>query len=94
MDGLTPVQDRCLRAIDEYTKRHGRAPTRRELAELVDQKSTNGINQILRALLKKGHVALGPRAKARNIQVVSVPPRQLRLAVEVGKPARLEESDE
>ena len=80
MDGLTERQDSCLRTIDRYIKRHRRAPTRRELAELTGQKSTHGVNQILEALAKKGYVRIDPPGKARNIAVLHVPPRQLSLA--------------
>ena len=79
MDGLTAIQDDCLRAITRYIRKEGRAPTRRELVELTDQRSTNGVNQLLRALAKKGCIRIGPTGKARNIVVLHIPPKQLSL---------------
>ena len=88
MDGLTELQDSCLRTIDRYIKRHLRAPTRRELAELIGQKSTHGVNQLLRALAKKGCIRIGPPGKARNIAVLRVPAKQLQLPTEADGPTR------
>jgi len=82
MDGLTKRQDSCLRTIDRYIKRYGRAPTRRELAELVGQKSTHGVSQLLRALAKKAYIKIEPPGTARNITVLRVPARQLPLVVQ------------
>ncbi|HUT57984.1 MAG TPA: hypothetical protein VNA25_09070 [Phycisphaerae bacterium] len=79
MDGLTERQGSCLRTIDRYIKRYRRAPTRRELAELTGQKSTHGVNQLVRALAKKGCISIEPAGKARNIKVLHVPPKQLPL---------------
>jgi len=88
MDGLTELQDRCLRTIDRYIKRHRRAPTRRELAELIGQKSTHGVNQLLRALAKKNCIRIGPPAKARNIVILRVPVKQLPLITDADRPTR------
>ena len=76
MDGLTAIQDDCLRIIERYIKEKGRPPTRREVAKLAGQKSTHGINQILRALVKKGYVNVAPRGRPRNIVVLQGPPEQ------------------
>ncbi len=70
MDGLTPRQTGCLRHIIEYIRENGIAPTRRELVRLADQKSTNGVRQILLALEKKGYVKLHPPGRVRNIVVL------------------------
>jgi len=79
MDGLTPIQDNSLRAIRRYLRQERRSPTRRELARLIGQKSTNGVNQILDALVKKGYIRLDPPSRARNIVLAQVPVRQLTL---------------
>ena len=86
MDSLTPLQERCLLLIRDHLQREGQAPTRRELAKLVGQKSTNGVNQILKALQRKGYIELEPPGKSRNIVVVRTPVRQLALIEEAALP--------
>ena len=73
MERLTEPQACCLKAIDRYRRRSGQAPTRRELATLLQQKSTNGVNQILDALSKKGYVKIRPPRRRRNIVVLCTP---------------------
>lgn len=82
MDGLTTIQENCLRIIRNYITTERRPPTRRELAKLTGQRSTNGINQILAALERKGCIKMEPRGRARNIVVLRVPTRQLSLLAE------------
>ena len=84
MDGLTPLQDKCLRLIQSYVTRERRPPTRRELCRLMSQRSTNGVNQVLDALEKKGYLKTSPRNRPRNIEVLRVPPKQLSLGDEFG----------
>lgn len=79
MDELTELQERGLLLIDGYIKEHGQAPTRRELAELLGQKSTNGVNQILQQLQKKGYIKLQPPRRRRNIVILRRPHRQMDL---------------
>jgi len=79
MDELTELQERGLLLIDGYIKEHGQAPTRRELAELLGQKSTNGVNQILEALQKKNYIKLEPPRQKRNIIIVRLLHRQMDL---------------
>ncbi len=79
MDGLTPRQAGCLRHVTEFIREHGIAPTRRELVRLADQKSTNGVRQILLALEKKGYVKLHPPGRVRNIVVLRDPTDHRRL---------------
>jgi SOS-response transcriptional repressor LexA len=78
-EGLTELQERFLRLVDDYSKQNGRSPTRRELAKLGGQKSTHGVNQILAALEKKGYIGIDPPGEARNIIVRNVPAKQLTL---------------
>lgn len=78
-DGLTKLQERFLLLVDDYIKRDGKSPTRRELAKLGRQKSTHGVNQILNALEKKGYIRIDPPGGARNIVVRHVPAKQLSL---------------
>jgi len=79
MDELTELQERGLLLIDRYMKEHGQAPTRRELAELLGQKSTNGVNQILEAMQKKNYIKLEPPKQKRNIVILRQPHRQMEL---------------
>ena len=74
---LTEIQENCLLIVVEYINREGRPPTRRELLKATGQKSTNGVNQILNALEKKGFIRIEPRRRSRNIIVIRVPTKQL-----------------
>ena len=85
MDELTELQEQGLLLIVSYIKEHGQAPTRREMAELLAQKSTNGVNQILQQLKKKGYIRLGPPRKKRNIKIIHRPHKQLNLFEENSK---------
>lgn len=76
---LTKLQYTCFRLIDHYIKEKKQAPTRRELTELLGQKSTNGVNQILQALQKKGYIKLDPPRQKRNIKILKRPQRQMDL---------------
>ena len=74
MDGLTPIQDGCLRAITRYVRQERCSLTRRELARLIGESSTNGVNQILGALVKKGCIRLDPTGRARNMLLARAAP--------------------
>ena len=55
MEELTELQESCLNLILSFLRQDGgKPPTRRELMNLLHQKSINGVNQILGALQKKG----------------------------------------
>ena len=86
MNGLTALQENCLRLIRDYIRREQRSPTRRELAKLTGQKSTHGVTQILGALQRKGYIRLEPPGKSRNIVVVRTPVKQLALIEEAASP--------
>ncbi len=79
MDRLTESQERCLNIIIRFVEENSHAPTRRELAELLGQKSLNGVNQKLRQLEKKGFIRMYPARKKRNIVVLSKSRRQTTL---------------
>jgi len=79
MDGLTPLQERCLGLIIRFIEEHGFSPTRKELAEISEEKSANGVNQRLVQLQKKGYIKLGPPRKKRNIVILKRPETQLEL---------------
>jgi len=76
---LTKLQYRCFCLIDHYIKENKQAPTRRELTELLGQRSTNGVNQILKQLQKKGYIKLDPPRRKRNIVILRRPHRQMDL---------------
>lgn len=50
---LTRRQFEVLRAVAEHTSRHGYPPTVRELGELLGIRSTNGVNDLLKTLIRK-----------------------------------------
>lgn len=79
MNELTRLQEQCLLAIISYIEANEKPPTRRELKRILGQKSTNGANQILEALVKKGYIKTDPPGKKRNIVVLNTPLRQLSL---------------
>jgi SOS-response transcriptional repressor LexA len=79
MDGLTPLQARCLGIIIRFIEEHRLPPTRKELAEISEEKSTNGVNQRLVQLQKKGYIKISSPRKKRNIVVLKGPETQLGL---------------
>lgn len=79
MDELTPLQARCLGHIIRFIEDNGFSPTRKELAEILEEKSTNGINQRLVQLQKKGYIKISSPRKKRNIVVLKRPETQLEL---------------
>lgn len=56
MQALTPKQRTVLLFIAEHMDAHGFPPTIRELCEGVSIRSTNGVNDHLKALEKKGYI--------------------------------------
>ena len=60
MNELTSIQEQCLLAIIGYMKANEKPPARRELKQILGQKSTNGVNQIVKALVKKGYIKIDP----------------------------------
>jgi SOS-response transcriptional repressor LexA len=70
MQELTPRQAVCLTVIEASITEHGYPPTYREIAEAMGLFSTNAVNDLLRALERKGHIKRGGAAKSRAIQLV------------------------
>lgn len=64
----TPRQLQVLEAIASETRRLGMPPTIRELGDALGISSTNGVNDILKALERKGLVCRRP-GKARGIRL-------------------------
>jgi repressor LexA len=90
MDALTDRQLEVLRYIARQIEDQGYPPTIREIGEALDIRSTNGVNDHLKALERKGYLtrdpvksrALIPSARAREVvsgrgggQVVSLSSR-------------------
>src|SRR5690606_15570022 len=56
MQGLTKRQEQTLDFIRESIRGHGYPPTLREIGEHMGIRSTNGVNDHLRALERKGYL--------------------------------------
>jgi repressor LexA len=65
----TPRQRSLLEIIEQYLARHGRPPTRADLASAMKLRNRQGIDQHLRALEAKGLIALEPGV-SRNIRLL------------------------
>ena len=65
----TPRQRALLEMIEQYLARHGRPPTRADLASAMKLRNRQGIEQHLRALESKGLIALEPGV-SRNIRLL------------------------
>lgn len=84
MHGLTERQQEALRLIRASIDAHGYPPTLRELCTSMGIRSTNGVNDHLRALEKKGFIKRED-LKSRSIRI-RVPERTLSVT---GAPVRL-----
>jgi repressor LexA len=67
--GLTQRQRDVRDAIASFWSERGYAPTLRELGDALAIKSTNGVNDHLRALERKGVVKRDPKI-SRSIRLV------------------------
>src|SRR5712672_73985 len=65
----SPRQRRILELIEQFLRRHGRPPTRADLAGAMGLRNRQGIDQHLRALAGKGLIALEPGV-ARGIRLL------------------------
>lgn len=59
----TPRQRMALRAISDFMEQHGWAPTTRELCRLTGIRSTNGMQDHLKALHRRGLITRGEGAR-------------------------------
>ena len=66
---LTARQQQCLDFICRHIDQKGRPPTLREIGETMNVRSTNAVNDYLKALAKKGKIRRD-RYDARGIAVV------------------------
>ncbi|MFP4004894.1 MAG: hypothetical protein ACLFV8_14055 [Alphaproteobacteria bacterium] len=67
--GLTKRQAECLRAIETLTERLGHAPSIREIAREMGNKSPTRVHYLLGLLKERGRVTWIP-AKRRSIRVI------------------------
>jgi repressor LexA len=67
---LSDPQAKIYHFIGEYTRRHGRPPTNREIGEAVHIHSTGHVDYHLTILEKKGYI-LRERRKSRGIRLAS-----------------------
>ena len=65
----SPRQRQMLELIEQFLRRHGRPPTRADLAAAMGLRNRQGIDQHLRALAGKGLIALEPGV-ARGIRLL------------------------
>lgn len=68
MAPLTSRQQEVLSCIKDFIRRHGFSPTLREIAKAIGVKSTNCVDDHLRAIARKGYLRRG--TQARSVVVV------------------------
>lgn len=94
MSDLTPRQTQILRLIQEHIAESGMPPTRAEIAQQLGFRSANAAEEHLRALQRKGVIALIPGA-SRGIQLKDTMREQIGLPligrVAAGRPILAEE---
>ena len=97
MSDLTPRQTEILRLIQRQINETGMPPTRAEIANELGFKSPNAAEEHLRALARKGVIALVPGA-SRGIKLMDTMREQLGLPligrVAAGRPILAEENIE
>jgi len=97
MSDLTPRQTQILRLIQRFIAETGMPPTRAEIARELGFRSANAAEEHLRALARKGVIALIP-GTSRGIQLKDTMREQMGLPligrVAAGKPILAEENIE
>jgi repressor LexA len=97
MSDLTPRQTQILRLIQRFIAETGMPPTRAEIARELGFRSANAAEEHLRALARKGVIALVP-GTSRGIQLKDTMREQMGLPligrVAAGKPILAEENVE
>jgi repressor LexA len=71
MKGLTDRQQQLLQFIEDHLRINGFPPSIREMADHMGIRSTNGVNDHLKALEKKGYIQRGAGLKSRAISLLS-----------------------
>jgi len=80
MQGLTKRQEQTLDFIRQQIEERGYPPTLREIGEYMGIRSTNGVNDHLRALERKGYLRREDM-KSRALKLVDEPSRPVLRAV-------------
>ena len=83
MDELTDRQKEILQFIVRESENRGFPPTIREIGEEMDIKSTNGVNDHLKALERKGYLTRGEQ-QSRSL----VPTKRARMVLGIGNNKR------
>jgi len=76
MKELTDRQEQLLNYLADHVQAHGFPPSIREMADHMGIRSTNGVNDHLKALERKGYISRGRGLKSRAISLLTEPPRQ------------------
>ena len=71
MKALTKRQQQLLNFIEQHTAENGYPPSIREMAEHMGIRSTNGVNDHLKALERKGYLARKAGLKSRAIALTN-----------------------
>jgi repressor LexA len=71
MKELTGRQQQLLEFIEEHLRIHGFPPSIREMADHMGIRSTNGVNDHLKALRNEGYIARGEGLKSRAISLLA-----------------------
>lgn len=79
-NGLTERQIDVLLAIKEFIAKHGYPPTMRELGDMLGIGSTNGVNEHLQALTKKGYLEPRVPLVSRGLKLTAKAARYRTLA--------------
>src|SRR5215831_11256311 len=87
MSDLTPRQTQILRLIQRFMAETGMPPTRAEIAQELGFRSANAAEEHLRALARKGVIALVP-GTSRGIQLKDT------IREQIGRPIIAEENFE
>jgi len=66
---LTARQRELLLFIEDHVRTYGFPPSIREMADAMGIRSTNGVNDHLKAIERKGYIARGQGLKSRAISV-------------------------
>ena len=67
MDALTERQEELLEYIKDHILTHGYPPSIREMCNHMGIRSTNGVNDHLKALVRKGYISRAGQLKSRAV---------------------------
>ncbi len=67
MEALTERQEELLNYIKDHILIHGYPPSIREMCDHMGIRSTNGVNDHLKALVRKGYISRAGQLKSRSV---------------------------